>query len=513
VTLIAPTLQAFFTDRLTKQLHASPRTIASYRDSLRSLLCFAHDRTGTAPSELDWEDLDEPLIAAFLEHLETERHNSVRTRNLRLTAIRSLFRYASLRHPEPAAVIARVLSIPAKRFDRRAVTYLTSQEASALIDAAPQDRWEGRRDRAMLTLAIHAGLRVSELIARTSRPAPGSTLPYPHRTTPDPRRRRAPRRDSHQDRRRALPAPCRRTRAPTRAAAQLRDVAATGPRRQHRHRPLARARRHQLNPAIHPRRHDHQGTRARAPDPTRRPRPAATRPPTTSSPTSTPSADYADPQTARQPEKPAVNSFATAAADRPRHSRPVGIVRLRAARRRPRQLAIHADRERIARIAAGGIRLVIDELRTDVTKTRKDGTRGRLRYDYGDHRDPQAALAWLWTFIDAAKTAGELHGRALVVIAAAQHATRLVAPASQRMPATRWSSHKDLAAKALRKLAGPHIPTALTKLEQAVERAHAAYEKTETVAREHQRAERQPVEPDADDTDADEPDEELDDAA
>jgi hypothetical protein len=156
---------------------------------------------------------------------------------------------------------------------------------------------------------------------------------------------------------------------------------------------------------------------------------------------------------------------------------------------------------------------VIDELRTDVTKTRKDGTRGRLRYDYGDHRDPQAALAWLWTFIDAAKTAGELYGRALVVIAAAQHATRLVAPASQRMPATRWSSHKDLAAKALRKLAGPHIPTALTKLEQAVERAHAAYEKTETVAREHQRAERQPVEPDADDTDADEPDEELDDAA
>jgi len=165
MTLIAPTLQAFFTDRLTSQLHASPRTIASYRDTLRLLVCFAQDRTGTAPSALTWNDLDEPLIAAFLEHLETDRHNSPRTRNLRLTAIRSLFRYASLRHPEHAAVIARVLNIPAKRFDRRTVTFLTSQEASALIAAAPQERWEGRRDRAMLTLAIHAGLRVSELIA------------------------------------------------------------------------------------------------------------------------------------------------------------------------------------------------------------------------------------------------------------------------------------------------------------------------------------------------------------
>jgi site-specific recombinase XerD len=165
MTAIAPTLQAFFSDRLTKQLHASPRTIASYRDSLRLLLCFAHDRTGNAPSALDWDDLDERLIAAFLEHLETDRHNSPRTRNLRLTAIRSLFRYASLRHPEHAAVIARVLSIPAKRFDRRTVTYLTNEEASALIDAAPQDRWEGRPDRAMITLTLHAGLRVSEVIA------------------------------------------------------------------------------------------------------------------------------------------------------------------------------------------------------------------------------------------------------------------------------------------------------------------------------------------------------------
>ena len=165
MTLVAPTLQAFFSDRLTRQLDASPRTIASYRDTLRLLLCFAHDTTGTAPSALDWDQLDEPVIAAFLDHLERHRGNSARTRNLRLTAIRSLFRYAAARHPEHAAVIQRVLAIPAKRYDRRAVTYLTAQESQALIDAPTQDRWEGRRDRAMLILTLQAGLRVSELVA------------------------------------------------------------------------------------------------------------------------------------------------------------------------------------------------------------------------------------------------------------------------------------------------------------------------------------------------------------
>ena len=104
------------------------------------------------------------------------------------------------------------------------------------------------------------------------------------------------------------------------------------------------------------------------------------------------------------------------------------------------------------------MRLVIEELRSDVTKMRKDGSRGRLRFDYGDPRDPQAAIRWLWRFIDGAKTALELYGRALVVIAAEQHASRLVVPASQRMPAARWNSHKDIAAKALRKLAIPHVP-------------------------------------------------------
>jgi hypothetical protein len=144
--------------------------------------------------------------------------------------------------------------------------------------------------------------------------------------------------------------------------------------------------------------------------------------------------------------------------------------------------------ERIARIAAGGVRLVIGDLRSDVTKTRKDGTRGRTRYDYGEHRDPQAAVAWLWKFVDGAKTAGELYGRALVVIAAEQHATRLVVPSSQRIPPTRWSSHTEIAAKALRKLAGEHVPASLTKLEQAVKRAHAAYDKAERAALERQRS-------------------------
>lgn len=164
MTQIAPTLQAFFTDRLARQLQASPRTIASYRDTLRLLLRFAQEQTGKAPASLAWDDLDEQLISSFLEHLEAERGNSARTRNLRLTAIRSLFKYAVLRHPEHAAVIARVLSIPPKRFEKRAISFLTAEEATALIAAPDTTRWEGRRDRAMLTLALQTGLRVSELI-------------------------------------------------------------------------------------------------------------------------------------------------------------------------------------------------------------------------------------------------------------------------------------------------------------------------------------------------------------
>lgn len=163
MSLVAPTLQGFFTDRLANQRQASPRTIASYRDSLRILVVFVHARTGKTPCTLDWEDLDTETICAFLDHLEAERHNSPRTRNLRLTAIRSLFAYASLRHPEHAALIQRVLAVPAKRFDKPIVSFLTAAEIDALVDAPDRSRWEGRRDRALLLVAVQTGLRVSEL--------------------------------------------------------------------------------------------------------------------------------------------------------------------------------------------------------------------------------------------------------------------------------------------------------------------------------------------------------------
>lgn len=163
MTAVAPTLQAFFTDRLARQRQASPRTVESYRDTLRLLLCFVQATAGKAPATLEWNDLDEPVITAFLDHLEDQRHNSTRTRNLRLTAIRSLFTYAALRHPEHAATIQRVLAIPPKRFDKKMITFLNADEAAALLDAPDQARWEGRRDLALLLVGLQTGLRVSEL--------------------------------------------------------------------------------------------------------------------------------------------------------------------------------------------------------------------------------------------------------------------------------------------------------------------------------------------------------------
>ena len=121
MTALAPTLEAFFTERLTRQREASPKTVTAYRDTLRLLLRFAQTHAGKPPSQLDLADLDAPLVGAFLTHLEDERGNSVRTRNARLATIHSLFRFAELRHPEHAALIARVLSIPPKRFERALV--------------------------------------------------------------------------------------------------------------------------------------------------------------------------------------------------------------------------------------------------------------------------------------------------------------------------------------------------------------------------------------------------------
>ena len=167
MSALAPTLQAFFTDRLASQRHASQHTIAAYRDTMRLLLAFASEHSAKAPSQLDISDLDAPLIGAFLDHLEHERGNGARTRNARLAAIRSLFRYAALKHPEHAATIQRVLSIPPKRFERTLVNFLTEPELHALLSAPDKATWTGRRDHALILLAAQTGLRASELIGLT----------------------------------------------------------------------------------------------------------------------------------------------------------------------------------------------------------------------------------------------------------------------------------------------------------------------------------------------------------
>lgn len=153
----------FFTDRLARQRQASPNTIAGYRDTIRMLVAFAANATGKQPAALDIPDLDAAMITAFLTHLEIGRGNSVSTRNTRLAAIRSLFGYAYLHAPEHAATITRVLAIPPKRCDRAIVGYLSATEAAAVIAAPDRATWNGRRDHALLALAIQTGLRASEL--------------------------------------------------------------------------------------------------------------------------------------------------------------------------------------------------------------------------------------------------------------------------------------------------------------------------------------------------------------
>jgi site-specific recombinase XerD len=167
VTAVAPLLEAFFTERLINQRNASPNTVASYRDAWCLLLRFAHARTGKTPTQLDIDDLDAPMITAFLTHLETDRGASVRTRNARLTAIRSLFHFASYRYPEHAGMIQRVLAIPPKRTTKAVVTYLDEHEIQALLAAPDRSTWIGRRDHTMLVLAVETGMRVSELTALT----------------------------------------------------------------------------------------------------------------------------------------------------------------------------------------------------------------------------------------------------------------------------------------------------------------------------------------------------------
>ena len=163
MSALAPLLQAFFIERLAQQRDASPHTIAAYRDSFRLLLTFVHQHTGKTPARLQLEDLDAGRIAAFLSYLETERGNSVRTRNARLTAIHSFFHYAALKTPECAELIARVLSIPEKRYESTLISYLTDPEIDALLAAPDRSTWTGRRDHALLLVAVQTGLRASEL--------------------------------------------------------------------------------------------------------------------------------------------------------------------------------------------------------------------------------------------------------------------------------------------------------------------------------------------------------------
>lgn len=163
MSALAPTLQKFFTDRLITQRQVSPATVAAYRDTFRLLLGFILETKRIAPANLDFSDLDAPTIGAFLSHLETERKNSIRSRNARLAAIHSLFRFAALQHPEHADLIARVLSIPQKRFERGIVEFLTKEEVEAILAVPDCGTWIGSRDHALLTLAVQTGLRVGEL--------------------------------------------------------------------------------------------------------------------------------------------------------------------------------------------------------------------------------------------------------------------------------------------------------------------------------------------------------------
>lgn len=159
----APLLERFFTQRLMQQRRASPHTISSYRDTFRQFLKFVQQRLHKPPSHLAFEEIDAPLIVAFLDDLEHKQGISIRSRNLRLTGIHSFFRYASFEAPAHSAQIQRVLAIPSKRFTRTQVHFLTRAEVDALLAAPDQSTWSGRRDHAFLLVAVQTGLRLSEM--------------------------------------------------------------------------------------------------------------------------------------------------------------------------------------------------------------------------------------------------------------------------------------------------------------------------------------------------------------
>ncbi len=163
VPSLAPLLERFFTQRLMQQRQVSPHTISSYRDTFRQFLKFTRQRLHKPPSALRFEEIDAPLIVTFLDHLEKHQGVSVRSRNLRLTAIHSFFRYAAFELPAHSAQIQRVLAIPSKRFTRALVRFLTRLEVNALLAAPDRHTWFGRRDHAFILMAVQTGLRLSEI--------------------------------------------------------------------------------------------------------------------------------------------------------------------------------------------------------------------------------------------------------------------------------------------------------------------------------------------------------------
>ena len=162
-------LESFFTQRLIAQRRASPHTVAAYRDTFRLLAQFAQSRLGRSPSQLSLRDIDAPFLGKFLDQLETKRGNGIRSRNLRLAAIRSFFRYAALEAPQYANLIQRVLAIPNKRPTRPLVDFLTRQEIEALLSAPNPNTWLGRRDHTILLTAVQTGLRLSEITSLRQR--------------------------------------------------------------------------------------------------------------------------------------------------------------------------------------------------------------------------------------------------------------------------------------------------------------------------------------------------------
>jgi site-specific recombinase XerD len=156
-------MQAFFLERLIAQRNASRQTVAAYRDSFRLLLHFAERHLGKAPERLALTDVDAPLVLAFLDHLERDRRNTIRSRNARLAAIRSFVHFAAFKEPAALPSLQRVLAIPMKRFDKPLLGFLSKDEIQAILDAPPANRWSGQRDRIMFATLYNSGARVSEL--------------------------------------------------------------------------------------------------------------------------------------------------------------------------------------------------------------------------------------------------------------------------------------------------------------------------------------------------------------